>query len=136
MGNEVGYEVILDKPFSDALVLLEGALKTEGFGILTRLDVQDLLKQKLNVDFRPFAILGACNPPLAYKAISGDPRTALMMPCKITVEAGPGDGSTIRFANPAMMIGFSEEAGKAVITEAASEVDNKIMKVVEALRGF
>lgn len=136
MGNEVGYEVILEKPYSEALEFLEEALKTEGFGILTRLDVQDLLKEKLDVDFRQFAILGACNPSIAYKAISADPRVALMMPCKITVEADPGGGSIIRFANPAMMVGFAGEAGKPVVEQASSEADNRIKKVIDVLEAF
>ena len=126
--------MILEKSYSEALELVERALKTEWFGILTQLDVQDLLKIKLDVDYRSFTILGACNPSIAFKAISGDPRVALMMPCKITIEAEPDGGSIIRFGNPAMMVGFAEEAGKPVVKEAASEVDFKIKKVIEVLK--
>ena len=136
MQEEVSYEVILEKTYSETLELVEKALKTEGFGILTQLDVQDLLKKKLDVDYRSFTILGACNPSIAFKAISGDPQVALMMPCKITVEAEPGGGSIIRFVNPAMMVGFAEEAGKPVVKEAASEVVIKIKKVIEVMKAL
>jgi uncharacterized protein (DUF302 family) len=134
--EDVGYEVNLEKPYSEAIELLEETLKIEGFGILTRLDVQDLLKEKLDVDFRQFTILGACNPPLAYKAISADPRVALMMPCKVTVEEAPGGGSVIRIVNPDLMVGFVQEEGNAVVEEAASEVDAKIKKVIETLKAL
>ena len=104
MTEEIGFEVKLNQTYDDALEMVEAALKKEGFGVLTRIDVKATLKEKLDEDFRPYAILGACNPPLAFRALSTDAGVGLMLPCNITVEANEEGGSLIRLANPAMMV--------------------------------
>ena len=85
--SEMAFEVTLHAPYAEALDRVIDALKVEGFGVLTRIDVHDTLKQKLDVDFREYAILGACNPPLAHKALSNRPDAGLMLPCNVIVEA-------------------------------------------------
>ena len=87
MKSEPCYQITLSAGFDEAIEIISGALKKEGFGILTRVDVHKTLKEKLDVDFRPYVILGACNPSLAYQALSADPKVGLMMPCNVTVEA-------------------------------------------------
>lgn len=76
------------------------ALKVEGFGVLTRIDVNNVLKTKIDVDFRPYTILGACNPVLAHKALSARPDVGLMLPCNVTVEQSGEDECLVRFIDP------------------------------------
>ena len=104
------FEVHVDQPFDEAIERLQAALKDEAFGILTRIDVHTTLKEKLGKDFRQYAILGACNPPLAHKALEHNAEVGLMLPCNITVEADPAGGSIIRIGDPEAMIkGFGLE---------------------------
>jgi len=87
----LGLKKVLRSGFEDALVRVPEALKTEGFGVLTEIDVTDTLKKKLNVDFRRYRILGACNPPLAHQALQADLEVGLMLPCNVIVyEADDG----------------------------------------------
>jgi uncharacterized protein (DUF302 family) len=86
-----GLKKVLRSGFEDALVRVPEALKAEGFGVLTEIDVTDTLKKKLNVDFRRYRILGACNPPLAHQALQADLEVGLMLPCNVIVyEADDG----------------------------------------------
>jgi uncharacterized protein (DUF302 family) len=80
MTDELGFEVRLDLPYEAAVEKATAALKTEGFGVLTRIDVKATLKEKLGEDFKPYAILGACNPPLAHRSLSTDSWVGLMLP--------------------------------------------------------
>lgn len=80
MQETIGFEVPLSRDFDTSIQLVTEALKQQGFGILTRIDVRETLKAKLDVDFRPYVILGACNPPLAYKALTSDAKVGLMLP--------------------------------------------------------
>lgn len=81
----------LQVPFDDAIAQTEAALKTEGFGIISRIDIKQTLKSKIDVDFRPYTILGACNPALAHEALQLEDKVGLMLPCNVIVqESGPG----------------------------------------------
>jgi uncharacterized protein (DUF302 family) len=134
MPETLGYEINLDQPFEQALETVTAALKSQGFGVLTRIDVQTTLKEKINVDFRPYVILGACNPLLAHRALQHAPEVGLLLPCNVTVEAQDGDHSFVRIANPAHMIQAVNQAESAEMQEVASDAQAKIEKVVALLK--
>jgi uncharacterized protein (DUF302 family) len=88
---ESGYGKTVDRPFNETLRQVEAALESEGFGILTRIDVKQTLKQKIDVDFHPYMILGACMPRMAHKALTAAPQVGLLLPCNVVVrETEPG----------------------------------------------
>lgn len=134
MNDQLGFEVALDLPYDQAIEAVTAALKVEGFGVLTRIDVKATLKEKINVDFRPYAILGACNPPLAHRTLTADARVGLMLPCNVTVEEASLGGSLVRIANPEMLILTGDLGQNPELMEAARVVRQKLEKVAEALR--
>ncbi len=127
------FEIILDTPYKLALKLVEDALKAEGFGVITSIDVQQTMKSKLNVNFRPYTILGACNPPIAHRALERDPRIGLMMPCNVSVETTADGKTLVRIADPAQMIGCSDNPDDVLI-ELASELRGKLLQVSKRLK--
>lgn len=130
--KEMAFEVTLATPFAEAQLRVIDALKAEGFGVLTRIDVHDTLKAKLGVDFREYAILGACNPPLAHKALSSRPDAGLMLPCNVIVEAVDG-GTLVRIVDPHAMMaaaGFDEDPA---LQEVGSEAALRLRRVADAL---
>jgi uncharacterized protein (DUF302 family) len=136
MSDPIAFEVRLPDPYDRALERVTAALKTEGFGVLTRIDVHTTLKEKIGADFRPYAILGACNPPLAHRALSHDAEVGLMLPCNVTVEAAPdGGGSIARIADPRVMLSTGRFAGDSALAEVASEARTRLERVAAALRG-
>lgn len=127
---ELGAGVVLALPFDEAMARTKAALKAEGFGVLTEIDVRETMKQKLNVDFRRYAILGACNPPLAHAALSADLEVGLLLPCNVIVyDAGAGN-TAVRIANPAAMSLMLDDPAFAPIAAQAKE---KLDRVVAAL---
>src|SRR5512147_1127337 len=106
----LSFDLRLPVPFAVALSAVREALLAEGFGILTEIDLQAAFREKLGKDFREFRILGACNPPLAYRAVSADPAVALLLPCNVTVEAEPEGGTRVRFTNPEVLLASSSAA--------------------------
>ncbi len=133
MTKELAFEVQLAVPYDAALEKVTAALKTEGFGILTRIDVRATLKEKIGAEFRPYAILGACNPPLAHRALTRDARAGLMLPCTVTVESTGDDSSVVRIADPDVFLrvgGF--EADEALLT-IASEARARLLRAAAAL---
>lgn len=106
--------------FEDAKSRVVDALKTEGFGVLTEIDVEATLKKKLDVDFRPYAILGACNPALAHQALKGESQIGLLLPCNVVVQA-EDNGVRVSIADPKAMFTMVDNpdvAGVAVEAEA------------------
>ncbi len=101
----------------DAVERVAEALKANGFGVLTKIDVQTTLKNKIDVDFRPYVILGACNPKLAHKALEGEPQIGLLLPCNVVVQEAEG-GALVSFADPKAMFEIVEDAP---IEEVAGE---------------
>jgi uncharacterized protein (DUF302 family) len=133
MTNEIGFEIKMDQPFEEALERVVAALKAEGFGVLTRIDVKATLKEKLGEDFRPYMILGACNPPLAHRALTTDAVAGLMLPCNVTVEATPDGCSTVRIANPELMMTIGSLEENEAIREVANDARIRLERVAGAL---
>ena len=133
MTEDIGFQVRLEMPYEAALEAVTAALKVEGFGVLTRIDVQATLKEKVGADFRQYAILGACNPPLAQRALSTDGWVGLMLPCNVTVEEGSKGGSLVRIANPVMMMQAGRMHGNEALSEVAAEARARLERVAIAL---
>jgi uncharacterized protein (DUF302 family) len=108
----------------EALDRVADALKANGFGVLTKIDVQETLKKKIDVDFRPYVILGACNPKLAHKALQGEPSIGLLLPCNVVVQETE-NGSLVSFADPKAMFELVPDAPiEEVATEARRLLEN------------
>ena len=133
--EQFAFEVELQLPVSEALERVTSALKAEGFGILTSIDVRDTFKQKLGEDFRPYYILGACNPALAHRALSRDGRIGLMLPCTVTLEEDPQGVSRVRIANPEMMVQMGDLGKDEVLREVAGQARTRLERTADALRG-
>lgn len=133
MEQEIGFEVALEVPYEDAMEKVIDCLKAEGFGVLTSIDVRATLKEKLGEKFRPYTILGACNPPLAHRALAHDPVIGLMLPCNVTVEATELNGSLVRIANPEMMLRSTYSREDPVLAEVAQEARTRLERVADAL---
>jgi uncharacterized protein (DUF302 family) len=129
----MAYEVTIEAPYAEALPRVIAALEAEGFGVLTRIDVHDAFKEKLGVEFRNYSILGACNPPLAHKALSNRPDAGLMLPCNVIVEEND-DGTLVRIADPAVMMQVGGLADDPVLQEVGSEAEQRLKRVAEALK--
>ncbi len=113
----------------EAIEKVTEALKTNGFGVLTKIDVQEILKKKLDVDFRPYVILGACNPTLAHKALQGDASMGLLLPCNVVVQESD-DGTLVSFADPQAMF---ELAPQAPIADVATEARRLLQSAKDQL---
>jgi uncharacterized protein (DUF302 family) len=134
MSHPIAFEVTLAVPYERAIEKLTAALKDVGFGILTRIDVKATLKEKLNADFRPYAILGACNPPLAHRALSHDAQVGLMLPCTVTVEAQDAQTSVVRIGDPDAFLKIGDFAKDPVLQEIAREARQKLKRAADSLR--
>jgi len=104
MSKDYGQAVELDVPFDDAVRQVRDALAAQGFGVLTEIDVRATLKAKLDADMEPYLILGACNPPLAHRALEVDRSIGLLLPCNVVVRGNPDGGSVVQALNPATMV--------------------------------
>ncbi|MCH7875068.1 MAG: DUF302 domain-containing protein [Gemmatimonadetes bacterium] len=134
MSDTIAFEVRLTQPYEQAVEKVTAALKEEGFGILTRIDVDKTLKEKIDVDFRPYVILGACNPALAHRALTADAAVGIMLPCNVTVEVNPdGDGCIARIGNPDMMLGAGGFDQNPALREVAAEARVRLERVAAAL---
>jgi uncharacterized protein (DUF302 family) len=132
MENSFAFQVVLDQPYDEALDLVSAALKEEGFGILTQIDVKKTLKEKMDLDFEPYAILGACNPPLAHRALASDPRVGLMLPCNITVREVAGR-TEVSIINPDAILAADFLAQNPDIQQVAEEAKTRLLRVAAAL---
>jgi len=131
MSAEIGFEVQLKFPYDEALDLTKEALKQEGFGVLTSIDVKETMKEKLDQDFRPYTILGACNPPLAHRALSQDAVAGLLLPCNVTVEADGNSASIVRIANPETILTVGSLEEDKELSAVALEARQRLERVAE-----
>jgi uncharacterized protein (DUF302 family) len=131
--SALGITIELDRGVPQAIEAVTEALRAEEFGILTRIDVGQVMKDKLNRPFRPYVILGACNPALAHRALSHRAEVGLVLPCSVTVEASPRGGSTVRIANPKTMLGIDGLGGDPALNAIAREAGERLQRVAAAL---
>jgi uncharacterized protein (DUF302 family) len=125
-----GFERHLQRTFEDALENVTAALKQEGFGILTQIDVKDTLKKKLDVDFRRYVILGACNPSLAHKALGAESQIGLLLPCNVVVQEAPQGGAIVSIADPRAMFSLVNNPRLSSVVE---EADQRLRRVIASL---
>ncbi len=127
-----GFSTTLDAPFDAVIDRVTEALKKEGFGILTDIDVKATLKAKINIDRKPYRILGACNPPLAHRAIESDPDIGLLLPCNVVVREEDNGKVWVGFMDPDVIMKLVE---KPEVHELAKEVRAKLERVRDSLKG-
>lgn len=127
-----GFEVTVPGRFDEIVQRTTEALKTEGFGVLTDIDVQATLKAKLGVDRRPYRILGACNPPLANQAIEADPEIGLLLPCNVLVREEADGSVKVGFMDPVAVLTL---VNKPEVTKIALDVRARLERVSRSLAG-
>jgi uncharacterized protein (DUF302 family) len=123
---QYGFSKTIDLSFENAIEKVTDELKKEGFGVLTTIDVKETLKKKINVDFKKYTILGACNPPLAHKALQAEEEIGLLLPCNVIVYE-KDNKTTISVFNPSLM---SEVVNKEELKPVADEVQEKLKRVL------
>ena len=131
MNPTYGFGTTLPVPYEEAIPHVKEALKAEGFGVLTEIDVRRTLREKLGVEMEPYIILGACNPPLSHRALEQDPDIGLLLPCNVVVRA-EGKGSRVEVADPQAMLGI---VGNKKLDAVAEEAKRRLLRVVASLGG-
>ena len=128
-----GITTTVKLPYERAVQRVRDALAEEGFGVLTEIDVQATLRKKLDVEFRPYVILGACNPPLAHRALTTEPDIGLLLPCNVIVHAGERSGESLVAAiDPEVSL---SRVGNEALRPVAAEVKARLRRVIDAVAG-
>ena len=122
------YSKIVRAEFDDAVSRIKQALKEEGFGILTEIDVKETLKKKLDVEFRNYRILGACNPPFAYKALQAEDKIGTMLPCNVVVQETADGGVELAAIDP---VASMQAIGNPELREIAETIGQKLKKIIQ-----
>jgi uncharacterized protein (DUF302 family) len=133
MSKQLGFSVELPLSFDAALARVREALKQEGFGVLTEIDLRAAFKEKLGRDFRPYVILGACNPPLAFQAITTDPSVGLLLPCNVTVEWIADHRTGVRLTDPEALLGTAALEGAPELASVARDARERMVRVTADL---
>jgi uncharacterized protein (DUF302 family) len=123
---------LLATTFDQALARTIAALKAEGFGVLSDIDVQHAMKEKLGADMRPYRILGACNPPLAHQALQAEPDIGLLLPCNVIVREESDDRVVVGFLDPQTMVNL---VGKPEMKAVADAAEQRLRRACESLGG-
>ena len=129
--TQIGLHVELALPYDQAIAKVTQALKAEGFGVLTEIDVKATLKKKLDVDFRRYIILGACNPSLAYRALSTDLDVGLLLPCNVVVYETDENHAAIGLIDPIAMLGVLPSPDLQPIADEARARLTRVAKSLE-----
>lgn len=130
--KKYGFSRTVEIPFDAAIEKTHAALKEEGFGVLSEIDIKEKLKEKLGVEFRRYVILGACNPPLAYKTLQEDINIGLLLPCNVIVyEADDKNKSVVAAVDAKAMLSVVGE--NAAMNEVANEVNDRLQRVINSL---
>lgn len=127
-----GLRTTVKLPYHRAVEAVREALQREGFGVLTEIDVRATLKAKLGVDFPPYVILGACNPPLAHRALTAEPDIGMLLPCNVVVYERPGEDVVVAALDPEQQLRLS---GNEALEPLAKEVRERIARVVAEVAG-
>lgn len=130
-GKDYGIRKSVALPYLQAVEKTRAALKENGFGVLTEIDMKEKLKEKLDVDFKRYIILGACNPPLAYRALQAEPEIGLMLPCNVIVYEESETRSVVSAADPKAMLGVVE--GNETLDAVAEESRKLLVKAIESI---
>ncbi len=128
--SNLGMSVYLNSDFDAAIEQVTAELKKEGFGVLTTIDVKATLKTKIDVDFRPYTILGACNPPLAHNALSLAPEVGMLLPCNVTVAQEEDGRILVSIIDPEMMLGVVKNPA---LESIACDAKERLSRVAAAL---
>ncbi len=124
------FNKVVETPFDKTIETVTEALQKEGFGILTEIDVQATLKKKLDVDFRKYVILGACNPPFAYKALQAEEKIGLMLPCNVIVQETKDGKVEVAAIDP---VASMQAVQNDALAEVATVIRQKLKSVIENL---
>ena len=133
MSKSLGFNVELSVPFDAAVTRVREALKHEGFGVLTEIDLRAAFKEKLGREFRPYMILGACNPPLAFDAITADPSVGLLLPCNVTVEWIADGRTAVRLTDPEALLSNVVLQDAPQLTSVARDARERMRRVADSL---
>ncbi|MGO9083409.1 MAG: DUF302 domain-containing protein [Streptosporangiaceae bacterium] len=125
-----GITIRTDEPFDETVAHVREALRAQGFGVLTEIDVQATLREKLGEEMEPYLILGACNPPLSHRALSSDRRIGLLLPCNVVVRTD-GDQTIVEALDPQTMIAVT---GQPALQPVADEAAARLRAALDALR--
>ncbi len=132
--SSYGFGTTVSLPFDEAIARVTGALSAEGFGVLTSIDVKATMKNKLNVDFDRYTILGACNPPLAHRALTLEPEVGLLLPCNVVIRelpvAGERPQTRVEIADPVAMLGIVQ---RPEMQDLAAEAKARLQRVIAAI---
>lgn len=133
MTTQTRYTIVtrLAEPVAAARPRVEAALRAEGFGVLTEIDVQATMKSRLGIDGEPYLILGACNPPLAHRALTADPSVGALLPCNVVIRVD-GDGTLVEAMDPAAVMSLVDDPELGAV---ASEARARLERALESLEG-